>query len=234
MESKLRQIHRFVEILSHLVDGWDRGSGRIRVVDLGCGKGYLTFAAYQWLRASGWPQAEVLGIELRPALVETCSRIAREVGYDGLAFRAGEIAHTPFEGADVAIALHACDTATDDALAAGVEAGARLLIVAPCCHREVRPQLAPPVALAALGAHGILVEREAELVTDALRAAALESAGFAARVFEFVSTEHTAKNLMIAAERTGKVGDPARVRDLAAFFGVGSQRLADRLGIALG
>ncbi len=231
MGGKLKQIHRFVEILSHLLADVPRG-GPLRLVDLGCGKGYLTFAAYEWLTGAGWPEATVHGIELRPALVDTCNRVAAETGFRGLSFSAGAIGEAPLASADVIVALHACDTATDDALAAGIAAGAQLLVVAPCCHREVRPQLRTPEVLAPLAAHGILAEREAELVTDALRAALLESAGYRTKVFEFVSTDHTAKNLMISATR-GEPRPPDAARALAGFWGIRDQRLASKLGISL-
>lgn len=231
MEGKHRQILRFVELLSHLLG--DAPRGPLSVVDLGCGKGYLTFAAWQWLRAQGW-DAKVTGVELRPALAASSDAVARKLRYDGLTFVPGAIADADLGGTDLVLALHACDTATDDALAAGVAAGARWLVVAPCCHREVRPQLAPPAALAAVDRHGILREREAELVTDALRAALLESRGYDARVFEFVSTEHTAKNLMITAVRTREPGEAGAATALAGFYGVGRQRLAEKLGIPLG
>jgi hypothetical protein len=138
---------------------------------------------------------------------------------------------------DVLVALHACDTATDDALARGVRAGAALLLTAPCCHKELRPQLRPGPALAGLTRHGILRERQAELVTDALRAALLEWAGYEARVIEFVSPEHTAKNLMIVAVRRPRPDAAERlanaVHALAGAFGIRHQRLAELLGFSL-
>jgi SAM-dependent methyltransferase len=233
MEGKHRQILRFVEVLDHLLGDAERAPG-LRVVDLGCGKGYLTFATWQYLRDRGWPDAQVTGIELRPELAAKTERIARSLGCEGLSFRAGSIADAQVD-ADVIIALHACDTATDDALALGVERSARLLLVAPCCHKEVRPQLRAPPALSPVLKHGILRTREAEIATDALRAALLEARGYDARVFEFVSTEHTDKNLMITAVRRPAPveGADARVRELAAFYGIRAQRLAGRLGIAL-
>jgi hypothetical protein len=138
---------------------------------------------------------------------------------------------------DVVTALHACDTATDDALAKGIEAGARLIVVAPCCHREVSPQLIAPAPLEQALSHGILHAREAEFVTDALRAALLEAAGYEARVFEFISPEHTSKNLMISAVRRTAPFDAAaatqRAVALAAFYGLRHQRLAQLLRIPL-
>ena len=129
-------------------------------------------------------------------------------------------------------ALHACDTATDDALAAGIAAEAPLLIVSPCCQKELRKQLtAPPVLHDALQ-HGIFQERQAEFVTDALRAQLLEWSGYRAKVFEFISTEHTAKNLMIAAVKERPAGDPkiaTRIRKFATFYGIKQHHLAQRL-----
>ena len=206
-------------------------------VDMGCGKGYLTFAAYDLLRRAGWAELTVRGVEARPELVELCNRAARECGFSGLQFDTGTIESRSLDRVDVLVALHACDTATDDAIAKGVQAGAALILVAPCCHKELRPQLRPPPVLAETLKHGILRERQAEFVTDALRAALLEWAGYDTKVFEFISTEHTAKNLMIAAVKRRNPTRPdeeaARVRDLAAFYGIHSQRLADQLGIDL-
>jgi hypothetical protein len=249
MESKFRQINKFVEILNHLLS---ESSGRpqegalpsairnppsaIELVDMGCGKGYLTFAAYECLQQAGW-NAGVRGVEARAELVELCNRVASENGFAGLRFETGDIARTSIGPADVLIALHACDTATDDAIAKGVAAGSSLIVVSPCCHKELRPRLQSPPVLAGALRHGILLERHAEFVTDALRAALLEWAGYDTKVFEFVSTEHTAKNLMIAAVKRAAPTDRAaaqlRARQLAAFYGIQSQRLADQLGFRL-
>jgi SAM-dependent methyltransferase len=217
----------------------------IRIADMGCGKGYLTFATAALLG----DKAEVTGLERRPELVAECNRLAAAHGFaPRLRFIAGDIP-APSSNAsaaaslDALIALHACDTATDDALAAGIAAGARLLVVSPCCHREVRAQLtAPPVLHEALR-HGILHEREAEIITDALRAQLLEYAGYRAKVFEFISPEHTSKNLMIAAVREHAPDSAelarrrpalaARIRAYAAFYGLREQRLARHLGFML-
>jgi Methyltransferase domain len=149
----------------------------------------------------------------------------------GLAFVRGAIGDfAAEEKPDVLIALHACDTATDDALHLGIRSGAALIVAAPCCHKEVRAQLAPPPVLREVLRHGILAEREAELVTDALRALLLEIHGYKASVFEFISPEHTGKNLMIAAHKRREPHDPAPLRErlhaLLAFYGIREQRLA--------
>ncbi len=201
---------------------------------MGCGKGYLTFALATLLGA----RAELLGVEVRPELVALCNDLARTQGFAQLHFAAGSIADTPLEGADVVIALHACDTATDDALARGLAAGAALLVVAPCCQKELRPQLVAPPVLADALRHGIFQERQAEFVTDALRAQLLEWAGYRTKVFEFISTEHTPKNLMLAAIKSGPRGmadDPLaeRIRDFARFYGIRTQRLATHLAFPL-
>ncbi len=233
MNDKFRQIDKFTEILGHLVGEAPLPTDRkLSVYDMGCGKGYLTFAASQLLGQ----RASVRGIERRADLVDFCNAAARDLGFgERLEFETGSIADTPVVQADVMIALHACDTATDDALAKGIAAGATLLVVAPCCQKEVRPQLQPPTVLSGAMRHGIFRERQAEFVTDALRAQLLEWAGYRTRVFEFVSTEHTAKNTMISAVRTGTSGatDAAAVRAFASFYGVRSQALATHLGFAL-
>lgn len=238
MEAKHRQIHKFAELLAHLLDDLPaRESRRLSMVDMGCGKGYLTFAAYETLRSGGWSPLQARGIELRPELVAHCNSVARAAGFDGLQFEAGDIANCALEQVDVLVALHACDTATDDAIAKGIQANASLIVVAPCCHKELRPQLTPPAPLTHALSHGILLERQAEFVTDALRAELLEWAGYRTKVFEFVSTEHTAKNLMIAAvKRPGRVDRDPRalsVRQLAGFYGITSQSLAKQLQLEL-
>ncbi len=217
---KIRQVDKFTEILSGLVTRRDS----LRVVDMGCGKGYLTFAAYELLGG------DVRGIEARAELVAQSNRIAQEHHFTGLRFETGRIAETTLDAVDVLIALHACDTATDDALAQGIRAGAEVMLVAPCCHKELRPQLHVLPALR----HGILLQRQAELVTDALRAALLEWAGYETKVFEFISTEHTAKNLMLTAVKRGRAGTATAARELAAAHGIKHQRLAQHLGFELG
>lgn len=233
MAPKLRQIQKFTELVAHLLHETGLGGERpLTLMDMGCGKGYLTFA----LAAHLGPHARIIGVETRPELVTLCNQVAHAEGFSHLSFLAGDIATTPVKDLDVLVALHACDTATDDALAKGIAAGASLLVVSPCCHKELRPQLtAPPVLTDALR-HGIFQERQSEFVTDAMRAGLLEWAGYRTKVLEFISTEHTAKNLMIAAIRSHPPGDADRaaaLRALAAAYGIRHQRLASHLGFAL-
>ncbi len=231
---KFRQIQKFAELLSHLLADTTLPTDRpLQVVDMGAGKGYLTFAVAALLGE----RAVVRGVELRADLVALCNRSAAEHGFaPRLAFAAGTIADFPLPACDVLIALHACDTATDDAVARGIAAGAALIVVSPCCQKELRAQLTAPPVLAEALRHGIFQERQAEFVTDSLRAQLLECSGYRTKVFEFISTEHTAKNLMIAAIKTSTPSDPVhaeRVRQFAAFYGIRQQRLARHLGFAL-
>ncbi len=234
MADKLRQIERFTELLGHLVDDSPlRDRREVRVVDMGAGKGYLTFATHEFFRARG-VSANVTGVELREELVDLANGVAKDVGADGLRFVRGAIGDIPADACDVLIALHACDTATDDALHEGIRAGASLIVAAPCCHKELRLQMQPPPVLRDVLKHGILFEREAEIVTDAVRALLLEIHGYKASVFEFISPEHTGKNLMISAQRREHPLDPApmraRLRELLAFHQIRTQRLAEKLG----
>ncbi len=237
MIAKFRQINKFVELLSSLLAEMSASSpGSLRIMDMGCGKGYLTFATYGFLQSAGW-QTKVSGIEARSDLVALGNRVARENGFQDLSFECGTIANVAVANVDVLVALHACDTATDDAIAKGILAGAKLILVAPCCHKELRPQLQPPPPLSVALKHGIVCERQAELVTDSLRAALLEWAGYRTKVFEFISPEHTAKNLMIAAiKRRSPVDQDSlaqHTRELAAFYGLKHQRLAQQLDFTL-
>lgn len=243
MAGKLRQITRFVELLGHLFEacGWSaQGPGRtLQIADMGAGKGYLTFALAAMLRSRGWP-ARIVGVEMQPGLVEQGNALAAVLGFSELRFEAGSIeSWVPPGGLDVLVALHACDTATDDALFQGIRSGATLLVTSPCCHKELRPQLRPPPELAPALGHGILEERFAEILTDGIRALALERSGYSARVFEFVDAEHSGKNLMLSAvRRAGAVGAAspvAALRESGALealllaHGISRQRLVDRL-----
>src|SRR5215213_2248763 len=232
MGDKFRQINRFVEILSGLHASSPLAkAGELSVVDVGSGKGYLTFAVYDYLNNNAGVRADVTGVEARPRLVELCNEVARRSGFERLRFKTGLVEDVEVGRADVLIALHACDTATDDAIYKGVAAGASVIVTAPCCHKELRPQMGAPAALRGLLRHGIILEREAEGLTDSLRALLLETAGYAVKVFEFVSTEHTRKNTMIAATLRASGADRERgralreYRELKEFYRIRDQRL---------
>jgi SAM-dependent methyltransferase len=229
MADKHRQIGHYLEILSHLAKdcGWigALASGpTLHFADMGCGKGYLTFGAWHLFQRVWKQPVNVIGVEARPELVESANHLARQIKADGLAFVAGTIETVPLPPVDALIALHACTTATDDAIRRGIELGAKLIVVAPCCHKELRPQLGKPEPLASVLRHGLMEERLAEWLTDGLRALFLEWAGYRTKLIEFVASEHTPKNLMIAAVRERKpfANETARKRieELKSFFGI--------------
>ena len=237
MARKWRQIDKFLEVLEHAIDALPPallaaagGERPLRVVDYGCGKGYLTFAVHEHLRRRFGIAPQVTGVELRAELVDFCNGVAARARCDGLRFVQGDLRSVAPAAMDVMIALHACDTATDHAIDLGVRAGAAVLVCAPCCHKELRPQLARPQPLSGLLRHGIHLGQEAEMVTDSMRALLLETRGYEARVFEFVSLEHTSKNKMILARRRddGTRNDErarAELAELKSFYGIRAQTL---------
>jgi SAM-dependent methyltransferase len=203
---KERQVQHYVELLRTL-PVW--GRDRIRVVDAGCGKAYMSLALVAYGREVG-TRVELVGLDTNPQVIETVAGIADGLGYDEALFEATTIeAYESDEPIDLLVSLHACDTATDEAIAAGVRLGAEAIVVAPCCHHELAAQIGRRDKDALLR-HGLLLGRQADLVTDALRAAALEMLGYRVEVMEFVSTEHTAKNVMLRAQRAPSASRVAR------------------------
>ena len=182
----------------------------LTIVDLGCGHAYLTFAAHQYLRSQGIP-VNVVGIDVRESARIRNNEIAKKLGIsDSITFRAEEISETTLESADVAIALHACDTATDDALAWSVNTSAKLILVAPCCHHDIQAQMVDtPEPWSLLTRNGIMKERLGDLLTDALRMQILKLSGYRVEAIEFIGGEHTPRNLMIRAVKTGAIADSA-------------------------
>ena len=218
---KQRQVQHYVELLRPLPI-WSRE--RIRVVDAGCGKAYMSLALVAYGRETG-TRVELVGLDTNAGVIDTVRGIAAELGYDETRFEASSIAaYESDEPIDLLVSLHACDTATDEAIAAGVRLGAEAIVVAPCCHHELAAQMAANEKDALLR-HGLLLGRQADLVTDALRAAALEMRGYRVDVMEFVSVEHTPKNVMLRAERSPS---PARAERAAAEY----LELRDRFGVS--
>ncbi len=205
---KERQVQHYIELLRPLPI-W--GRERISVVDAGCGKAYMSLALVAYGREVG-TRVELVGLDANAQVIEIMRGIANELGYDEARFEATTIddyeSDTPI---DLLVSLHACDTATDDAIAAGVRLQAEAIVVAPCCHHELAAQIASNEKDGLLR-HGLLLGRQADLVTDALRAAALETLGYRVDVIEFVSAEHTAKNLMLRAVRAPSATRAARAR----------------------
>lgn len=207
-QDKFRQINKYCEIMLSQLEQYkltENCETELSIVDMGSGKGYLTFALYHLLKEKLQLNVKILGIELREELCRFCTQQAEKLGWsDNLKFAAMNISDYKTTELDVLIALHACDTATDIALWQGIKNNAKLIVVAPCCHKQIRKQMKPREPWTNILKNGILMEREAELITDALRALLLEHEGYRAKVFEFISGEHTPKNLMITACRQGK------------------------------
>jgi hypothetical protein len=225
MEDKFRQINKFIEIVQSLLEssGLDQKS-EFSIVDMGSGKGYLTFALYDFLNTISDKCVSVTGIESRKNLVDFCNQVAASVEFDQLHFDHGTIKDHRIEAADVTIALHACDTATDDAIYQGIQSKSSLIILAPCCHKQIRKEIHPSGSLKDLLKFGILLERQAEIVTDGLRALFLELSGYDAKVFEFISPEHTSKNLMVVGVKHDRTIETTavlqQIKDLKNLYGI--------------
>lgn len=236
-QDKFRQINKMVEIFAPLIQAIK--ADKPRIVDMGAGKGYLDFALYDYLVNVAKRPAEVVGVEMRDKLVEDGNATAAASGFADLSFVPGTILDYDAAGADAVIALHACDTATDDAIFRGINAGAALIAVAPCCHKQIRRQMEagkPADELSVLLRHGIFLERQAEMVTDTLRALLLELNGYRTKVFEFVSDAHTPKNNLIVAEKDGRAGRDReavlkQIAEVKAMFGVERHYLEGLLGL---
>ncbi len=213
-QDKWRQINKYLEIIESLLRERPLPTDA-RIADMGSGKGYLTFALYDFLTNKMNLAPHITGIELRPQLVEFCNKTAQAAGFQGLNFVAQNIENYQPERLDMLIALHACDIATDLALAAGIRNEAKIIVAAPCCHKQIRKEMQTGNELAPILRHGILEERQAEILTDGIRALLLEAEGYKTQVFEFISTEHTAKNLMITATADGKRRTGNGVREKA-------------------
>lgn len=234
MSRKWKQINKFIEVFQRAFDASPlRGADAVEVYDFGSGKGYLTFAIHDFLRTSRQLAAQVTGVELRQDLITLCTRAATRLGLEGLTFREGDVRHYTPARLDVMIALHACDIATDYAIHMGIRSNAAIIMCAPCCHKQVRPQMHNPAVLKPMLQYGVHQGQEAEMVTDALRALLLEANGYDTQVFEFVSLEHTSKNKMILAVKRNQPGDAQPVLEQIAgikqFYGIHEQCLESLL-----
>lgn len=211
-QDKFKQINKYIELLDSLLSSY-KESDHLKIVDMGSGKGYLTFALYDYLNNSKGFSVEVLGVEQRKELVDFCNKLATECKFKSLKFKQGSINDTKLKDADVLIALHACDTATDDAIAMGIKLGAKVIVCAPCCHKQIRVQMSETKVDIPQLKYGILMERQAEMITDTIRALIMEQYGYDSRIFEFISSEHTGKNLMIAGIKTRNKVDTENIQN---------------------
>ena len=230
MARKWKQINKFVEIFAGALKDADLLQQQdIHVVDFGSGKGYLTCAVYDYLLEQD-KQPQVTGVELRTELVDFCQNVATQVGYHGLNFFQGDVRSYQPQQTDVMIALHACDIATDFAIHTGIRLGAKVIMCAPCCHKELRPQLQAEAILQPMLQFGVHAGQQAEMLTDTLRALLLQAYGYQTKILEFVSLEHTSKNKMILAVKKQHLQQPdaqilAQITALKAFYGISHHTL---------
>ena len=203
---KFRQINRFLEYIEDVLP-YLSNDRELTILDFGCGKSYLTFALYYYLKVmKGYP-IQVIGLDLKTEVIRHCNRLSEKYGYDKLSFLEGDIAsYNGSSSVDMVVTLHACDTATDYALHKAVSWGAQVILSVPCCQHELNGQLQNEL-LKPILKYGIVRERMAALITDALRAELLETQGYKVQLLEFIDMEHTPKNILIRAVKTKKTGD---------------------------
>lgn len=217
---KFRQINRFLEYIEDILPSLPTGR-ELRILDFGCGKSYLTFAIYYYLKVlKGYP-VRITGLDLKEDVIRHCNELAVKYGYDKLEFLCGDIAY--YDGCsqvDMVVTLHACDTATDYALAKAVGWGAKVILSVPCCQHELNKQMKNDLLSPVLH-YGILKERMAALITDGLRAQILEANGYRTQILEFIDMAHTPKNLLIRAVYNGHCADnKAQINELLAAFDI--------------
>lgn len=227
---KFRQINRFLEFIEDILPKLDK-SRENTIIDFGCGKSYLTFAMYYYLRVKNGYPVRIIGLDLKQDVISRCSRLAAQYGFDNLKFYQGDIASYEGEGhVDMVVTLHACDTATDYALAKAVRWGVSVILSVPCCQHELNGQIENELMGPVFG-YGLIKERMAALYTDAIRAQVLENHGYRTQILEFIDMEHTPKNILIRAVKDGKPKDNGdALRELLGFLHADST-LVRELGI---
>ena len=203
---KFKQINRCLEFVRDILPSLPQKKNEpIKIIDFGCGKSYLTFAIYYYLKIMNKYDISVIGLDLKKDVIENCQRLADKFGYDGLKFLVGDIgSYDGADSVDMVVTLHACDTATDYALAKAVKWNASVILSVPCCQHELNKQISCK-ELAPLLKYGIIKERMAALITDAIRANLLEEQGYDTQLLEFIDMEHTPKNILIRAVKRNKI-----------------------------
>ena len=234
MQHKFKQIYKYAEIVESLVKPM-KFEGTVHIADMGAGKGYLTFALHELLTQRLNLDVDIKGVEIRPDLVLKINEIIKSSGLKGLEFVESSIEAYHPEKLAVLIALHACNTATDDAIASGIKAGAELIVCAPCCHKQIRQEMERSGKVDAITRYGIFLERQAVMITDTIRALILEYFGYKTQVMEFIEMEHTPKNVLLVGRRTLKnTKDPKivlQIKDLKAKYGIETHYLETALGL---
>ena len=212
--NKFRQINRYLEIVEDVFPYLPKDK-TLKIIDFGCGKAYLTFALYHYLKVMKQRNVEIIGLDLKEDVIDFCSGVASDLGYDELKFLKGDIADYTDDHADMVVTLHACDTATDYALINAVAWNTKVILSVPCCQHELFKQIKNDLHKPILN-HGILKDRFTEYLTDGLRGLKLEACGYDVAMIEFTSLEHTARNIMIKAVKTNAAGVYAKKKREAA------------------
>ena len=223
MQHKFKQIYKYAEIVESLVKPM-KFDGTVHIADMGAGKGYLTFALYELLTQRLKKDVDIKGVEIRPDLVLKINEIIKSSDLKGLEFVESSIEAFRPEKLDVLIALHACNTATDDAIAKGIRAGAELIVCAPCCHKQIRQEMERSGMTDPITRYGIFLERQAVMITDTIRALIMEYHGYKTQVMEFIEMEHTPKNVLLVGRKTQKTPDrlmiSKTISDLKRRYGI--------------
>ena len=203
---KFKQINRFLEFIQDILPKLPKNKD-LTIIDFGCGKSYLTFAMYYYLKELNNYSIRIIGLDLKDDVINHCNELSKRYGYDGLTFLHGDIADfTGVDSVDMVVTLHACDTATDYALYKAINWNAKVILSVPCCQHELNKQIKNET-LAPIFSYGLIKERMASLMTDGLRGKILESVGYKTQLLEFIDMEHTPKNILIRAVYQGKEKD---------------------------
>ena len=241
MQHKFKQICKYVEIVDGIMKNV-KFDGKIRIADMGAGKGYLTFALYEYLTQRCKYDIMMEGVEIRPDLVVKINEIIKESNLKDFrfvessieAFDCGCQQPTANSQLDVLIALHACNTATDDAIIKGIESNAKLIICAPCCHKQIRQEMEKSKIVDPITRYGIFMERQAVMITDAIRALIMEYFGYKTQVMEFIEMEHTPKNVLLVGRKSDAPVDKdailKQIEDLKKQYGIEKHYLEKVLG----
>ena len=234
MQHKFKQIYKYAEIVESLIKPM-KFDGTVHIADMGAGKGYLTFALYELLTQKLNLDVVIKGVEIRPDLVLKINEIIKSDNLKGMEFVESSIEAFHPEKLDVLIALHACNTATDDAIASGIKAGAKLIVCAPCCHKQIRQEMEASGKTDMITRYGIFLERQAVMITDTIRALILEYFGYKTQVMEFIEMEHTPKNVLLVGRKSEKPVDKQAILEeinaLKQRFGIKKHYLETLLKI---
>ncbi len=236
MQHKYKQICKYAEIVESLIKPL-YFEGKVKIADMGAGKGYLTFALYELLTRKMFLDVDIKGVEIRPDLVLKINEIIKSSQIEGLEFVESSIDSYQPDGLDVLIALHACNTATDDAIASGIRGGAKLVVCAPCCHKQIRQEMERSGISNPITRYGIFLERQAVMITDTIRALIMQYFGYKTQVMEFIETEHTPKNVLLAGSYSGPVAEEKRsdiarkISEMKRYYGIETHYLEKVMGL---